>query len=66
MCEITVEHETRTAEHGRSVLYQKRYRGILKKDNFQLLSYVEKRVPLSEAQVSAALITEHGNTKAAA
>lgn len=50
MCEITVESKTRMTEHGRAVLYKKKYRGVLEGNGrFRLLAYFGKRMPLTEA-----------------
>ena len=50
MCEITVESKTRMTEHGRAVLYDKKYRGVLEDSGrFRLLAYFGKRMPLTEA-----------------
>lgn len=52
MCEITVESKTRVTEHGRAVLYEKKYRGVLEgSGRFRLLAYFGMRMPLTEARL---------------
>ena len=52
MCEITVESKTRVTEHGRAVLYDKKYRGVLEDSaRFRLLAYFGTRLPLTEAHL---------------
>lgn len=52
MWEITVESKTRVEEHGHTVLYETKYRG-LQEDNgkVRLLAYFGKRMPLAGAQL---------------
>lgn len=61
MREITVEQKTCVTENGRSVLYERKYHGLLHEDgSFRLLAYCGKRFPLPRH--SAELpehVTEH-------
>lgn len=51
MWEITVESKTRVTENGRSVFYDKKYRGIQEENGkVHLLAYSGKRVPLAGAR----------------
>lgn len=52
MWEITVESKTRVVEHGHTVLYETKYRG-LQEDNgkVRLLAYFGKRMPLAGVQL---------------
>lgn len=48
MCEVTVESRTRVEEHGRTVLYEKIYRGVpTQGGGLRLLAYYERRIPLA-------------------
>ena len=48
MCEVKVESRTRVEEHGRTVLYEKIYRGVpTQGGGLRLLAYYERRIPLA-------------------
>lgn len=47
-----MESRTRVTENGRAVLYETKYRGIEEENGkVRLLSYLGKRVPLTEARL---------------
>lgn len=53
MWEITVESRTHVTEHGRTVLYETKYRGIEEENGrIRLLAYFGKRVPLTGAHLT--------------
>lgn len=52
MCEVKVESRTRVEEHGRTVLYEKIYRGVpTQGGGLRLLAYYERRIPLARMQM---------------
>jgi hypothetical protein len=52
MCEVKVESRTRVEEHGRTVLYEKIYRGVpTQGGGLRLLAYYERRIPLAHMQM---------------
>lgn len=52
MCEVKVESRTRVEEHGRTVLYEKIYRGVSTQGGgLRLLAYYERRIPLARMQM---------------
>lgn len=52
MCEVKVESRTRVEEHGRTVLYEKIYRGVpTQGGRLRLLAYYERRIPLAHMQM---------------
>lgn len=52
MCEVKVESRTRVEEHGRTVLYEKSYRGVpTQGGGLRLLAYYERRIPLARMQM---------------
>ena len=52
MCEVKVESRTRVEEHGRTVLYEKIYRGVpTQGGGLRLLAYYERRFPLARMQL---------------
>lgn len=52
MWEITVESKTRIVEHGHTVLYETKYRGLQEENGkIRLLAYFGKRMPLAGAQL---------------
>lgn len=52
MCEVKVESRTRVEEHGRTVLYEKIYRGVpTQGGGLHLLAYYERRIPLARMQM---------------
>ena len=52
MWEITVESKTRVVEHGHTVLYETKYRGLQEENGkIRLLAYFGKRMPLAGAQL---------------
>ena len=52
MCEVKVESRTRVEEHGRTVLYEKIYRGVpTQGGGLRLLAYYERRIPLARTQM---------------
>ena len=53
MWEITVESKTRVVEHGHTVLYETKYRGLQEENGkIRLLAYFGKRMPLAGAQLT--------------
>ena len=52
MCEVKVESRTHVEEHGRTVLYEKIYRGVpTQGGGLRLLAYYERRIPLAHMQM---------------
>ena len=52
MCEVKVESRTRVEEHGRTVLYEKIYRGVpTQGGGLRLLAYYERRIPPAHMQM---------------
>ena len=55
MYEVKVESRTRVEEHGRTVLYEKIYRGVpTQGGGLRLLAYYERRIPLMQMELRAA------------
>ena len=55
MCEVKVESRTRVEEHGRTVLYEKIYRGVpTQGGGLRLLAYYERRIPRMQMELRAA------------
>ena len=50
MCEVKVESRTRVEEHGRTVLYEKIYRGVpTQGGGLRLLAFYERQMELRAA-----------------
>ena len=66
MQEIYVENRTQIREGGKTVLYEKRYRGVLLENGrVKLRAYCAKRIPLNGVNTEAVFRTER-NWKGAA
>lgn len=67
MSEITFESRTQISENGRTVLYEKRYRGVLTENgSVRLKAYYAKRIPLDgESGVKASVRSERNRKSAA-
>ena len=62
MCEVKVESRTRVEEHGRTVLYEKIYRGVpTQGGGLRLLAYYERRIPLAHMQMELRAVGREEN-----
>ena len=66
MCEVKVESRTRVKEHGRTVLYEKIYRGVpTQGGGLRLLAYYERRIPLAHMQMELRAVEHEKEWKGA-
>ena len=67
MREINVVSRVRISENGKSVLYEKRYHGVLTENgSVRLMAYCAKRIPLGTVAAAKASAQAERNWKGAA